>query len=362
MFELRIVVIGGGIAGLAFAIAMKKSGKSVVVKTKFSILGAEGMAFLINGTTLNKIIDLQINHNDLLSYPIQNFLLLNNFGSSQNDIPLSEWYSIKRYGLMQYLADQLEAADMHEDCDFSHFIYENGNAIAAIFKDGTVEYGDLFVGADGINSKVRKEVCDSQFFPSQINEIVCVVESAALPKYKHTFRKYLSVNNGLSFGYIPLNEEEHVWFCQFKSDFVPEDQKNDAASNRKICEQLLNEFPDEVRQIVAKTDFERSHLWRSQELQLLERYYKSNVCLIGDAATGSISLTSAGVSSAITSALELAHAINTTLSIDSALFNYNEVRKAAHLNLIDYASTLKQQFLNGLGEISRDELKLPFMK
>ena len=38
MFELKIVVIGGGIAGLAFAIAMKKSGKSVVVKTKFSIL------------------------------------------------------------------------------------------------------------------------------------------------------------------------------------------------------------------------------------------------------------------------------------------------------------------------------------
>jgi 2-polyprenyl-6-methoxyphenol hydroxylase-like FAD-dependent oxidoreductase len=41
---------------------------------------------------------------------------------------------------------------------FSHFIYENGKAVVAQFSNGEVEYGDIFIGADGSNSAVREAI------------------------------------------------------------------------------------------------------------------------------------------------------------------------------------------------------------
>lgn len=359
---LKSVVIGGGIAGLAFAIALKKSGKDVVLKTKYAVLGAEGMAYLINSCTLDKIRELAITPSQLEGYPIQQFLMLDNFGSVQSDVPLNSWYSIKRFELIKFLADQLDYSIMHEHCDFSHFLFEGEKAVAAVFSDGSIEYGDLFIGADGINSKVRQHVSATSFYPNLINEIVCMVDNDVLPEYKNTFRKYLSKNNGLSFGYIPLNEKQHVCFCQFSSGLIEGELTNDSASNKLISEQLLNDFPQEVKQIVSKIEFERSHLWQSHELQLLDRYYKGNICLIGDAATGSISLTSAGVSGAVASATELAQVLNSSETVEQALDQYNTVRKNAHINLIEYASTLKHQFLKGIGEMDKNEFRLPFMK
>jgi 2-polyprenyl-6-methoxyphenol hydroxylase-like FAD-dependent oxidoreductase len=45
-----------------------------------------------------------------------------------------------------------------EDRKFSHFIYSNDKVVAAAFENGEVEYGDIFVGADGGNSRVREAI------------------------------------------------------------------------------------------------------------------------------------------------------------------------------------------------------------
>lgn len=38
---------------------------------------------------------------------------------------------------------------------FSNFLYQNNKVVAAVFENGDIEYGDVFIGADGSNSKVR---------------------------------------------------------------------------------------------------------------------------------------------------------------------------------------------------------------
>ena len=48
MFDLKVIIIGGGIAGLAAALALKKNKYQVVVREKKSVYNNSGMAFMIH--------------------------------------------------------------------------------------------------------------------------------------------------------------------------------------------------------------------------------------------------------------------------------------------------------------------------
>ena len=50
MFDLKVVIIGGGIAGLAAAMALKRNKNQVVVREKNSIHNNSGMAFMLHST------------------------------------------------------------------------------------------------------------------------------------------------------------------------------------------------------------------------------------------------------------------------------------------------------------------------
>jgi 2-polyprenyl-6-methoxyphenol hydroxylase-like FAD-dependent oxidoreductase len=269
--------------------------------------------------------------------------LLGNCGTEQKDVPLSGWYSVKRIALLKFLRSHLSDDEFSENSDFSHFKYEGEKAVGAVFKDGSIEYGDLFIGADGINSQVRKHVCEAHFFDNQIDEFVCFVGNAG-NLGDNSFRKFKSIKKGMAFGFIPLSRNEHVWFLQFNrqlhANLFDENRNNTDAFSSKI----LLELPEHLRGLIKNSDFKKGHLWISKELKLLSSYYKANVCLIGDAAHGSISLTSSGVSNGISSAIELAKVLSNADPLEVALDKYEKTRKIKSAKTIEYAAKLKKQF------------------
>lgn len=340
MFDLKIVIIGGGIAGLTAAIALKRNKNKIVVREKKSIHNNSGMAFMLHSTTINDINSLTDARLDAENYKINNFILK---GSERIDhVKLKGWYALKRVKLLNFLQSHLTSGEYYDNSDFSHFQYKEGKAIAAVFKDGSIECGDVFIGADGINSQVRNFVCEAHFFPNEINEIVCITKNSNV--HDSTFRKYLSIIKGMSFGFIPVSNNEHVWFLQFDSRIYGSVFQKNGKIENALSSQLLSEFPKEVRKLIENSDLKKCHLWKNQELKLLPSYYKANVCLIGDAAHGSISLTSSGVSSGISSAIELAEVLNSSDSLGSALSKYENIRKKKNAQTIEYAQRLKLQF------------------
>ncbi|NRA12473.1 MAG: FAD-dependent monooxygenase, partial [Crocinitomicaceae bacterium] len=234
--------------------------------------------------------------------------------------------------------------EYYDNSDFLHLEYTEGKAIAAVFKDGSIEYGDLFIGADGINSQVRNLVCEAHFFPNEINELVCIAKHKDENIHDSTFRKYLSIKKGMAFGFIPISNNEHVWFLQFDNRLYGSLFQKSREIENALSSQLLSEFPKEVRKLIESSVLKKGHLWKNQELKLLASYYKANVCLIGDAAHGSISLTSSGVSSGVSSAIKLAEVLNSSESLQSALNKYEKVRKKENAQTIEYAQKLKFQF------------------
>jgi 2-polyprenyl-6-methoxyphenol hydroxylase-like FAD-dependent oxidoreductase len=357
MFDLKIVIIGGGIAGLAAAIALKKSKNQVVVREKNSIHNDSGMAFMVHSKTINNIHSLTDTELDLTNLKINNFILKDS-KQTRNSVKLTGWYALKRIKLLNFLQSQLTSDEYYNNSDFSHLQYKENKAIAAVFKDGSVEYGDLFIGADGINSKVRNLVCKAHFFPNEINEVVCIAKHKGENIHDNTFRKYLSIKKGIAFGFIPISNNEHVWFLQFDSRLYGSTFKKSSEIKNTINSQLLSEFPKEVRKLIESSDLKKAHLWKNKELKLLPSYYKANICLIGDAAHGSISLTSSGVSSGVSSALKLAQVLNSSESLQSALNKYDMVRKKKNALTIEYAKKLKLQFNSPPDGINNYDLPL----
>ena len=337
---MKIVIIGGGIAGLAAAIALKRNKNEIVVKERNFTNNNSGMAFMIHESTvrnINSLVDIELNVN---KHRINNLILKDDLQS--NHVKINGWYAIKRVKLLNFLRSQLTTDEYHENYDFSHFQYEGDKAIAAVFKNGSIEYGDLFIGADGINSQVRNSVSEAHFFPNEINEIVCVAKYDDIND--STFRKYLSIKKGMSFGFIPVSDNELIWFLQFASKLYGSIFQRSSDIEKNMSSQLLSEFPEEVRELIERSDLKKAYLWNNRELKLLPYCYKANVCLIGDAAHGSTSLTSSGVSSGISSAIELAEVLNSSEYLYSALSKYDEIRKKKNSRTIEYAKILKLQF------------------
>ncbi len=341
---MKIVIIGGGIAGLTAAIALKNNKNEIVVKEKKSPSRNSGMAFMIHKSTLRNINSLTNKELDVTNNKINDLVLKD--GLRTDHIEINGWYAIKRANLINFLQNQLTTDEYHENCDFSHFKYKERKAIAAVFKDGSIEYGDLFIGADGINSQVRNFVSEAHFFPNEINEIVGIAKYEGENIHDNTFRKYVSIKKGMSFGFIPISNNEHVWFLQFNSSLYGEVFEKSRKIEKAFSPQLLSEFPQEIKNIIENSDLKKSYLWRSKELKLLDSYYKANVCLIGDAAHGSIPLTSSGVSSGVSSAIELAEILNASEQLEAAFSTYEEKRKKKNSQIIEYAKQLKLQFNN----------------
>lgn len=344
MLDLKVVIIGGGIAGLSAAIALKKDKKKVVVREKYSMEAKSGLAFMIHSKTLDDIQSLTDAPLDLTENEINKFILIDSYENKQKNISLTGWYAVKRIKLLEFLMGHLSDDEYHENSDFSHFKYKGDKAIAAVFKDGSIEYGDLFIGADGINSQVRKSVCETIFFPNEINEFVCIVKYQENHAHDSTFKKYQSIKKGMSFGFIPISSNEHVWFLQFNSNLYGNLFQVNKGVAIGLNAQLLLGFPKEVRELIESSDLNKVHLWNTQELKLLSSYYKSNVCLIGDAVHGSISLTSSGVNSGISSAIALAQVLRFSEPLSSSLGKYEKERKKENAKTIEYAQILKTQF------------------
>ena len=167
--QLRVLVAGGGIGGLATALALRKAGMDVVVLERALRLRAAGCGVHL---WTNAVLALQ----DLgLADP------LHAIGRSQVRCEFRNWNGerlavwpverfVERYGqpvvaigrddLIDILADALEAAApdaVRTDADVTGF-RQDEDGVTALLADGSGVAGDVLIGADGVNSRVRAQL------------------------------------------------------------------------------------------------------------------------------------------------------------------------------------------------------------
>jgi len=361
---MKVVIIGGGIAGLTLGILLRRRNIDVVINERSVGIPARGHAFLMHNDGLTILKELSAENSGALpGRQIDSFSLRRPNGSVIKHIQLQAWQCIKRIDLIRFLYSLIPPEIIKEDRTFSHFIYENEKAIAAVFSNGEVEYGDIFVGADGGNSKVRDlTVGKVKFTPIGVKEVVGVTSNTK-KKSKSTpnaFIKFQNKTNGLAFGMIPTTGNEYVWFMQYDpsiSDVMhgtPEELKS-------FCLKLLKGFPTAVTDLLEGNDFASTYVWNTRDFDLLPTFHKGNVVLVGDAAHLALPFTSAGTTNAIIDAEVLTQSLESYPDYEEAFRNYYSLRAYEVSNHITLGRELKTLFLNPQNQ-NDDDIPVPLIQ
>ncbi len=355
---MKVVIIGGGIAGLTAGILLKNKKWEVVINEKADGIFIRGHAFLMNADglpILNELSDsLSIGLN---KKKINIFSLKRPSGNELIKIKLDSWYCIKRIDLISFLNEHFPKECLKLGREFSHFIYENNKAIAAVFKNGEVEYGDIFIGADGSNSAVRKNIFgETDYSPIEVKEIVGISKKQILAIDELTiFHKIQHEEKGLSFGYIPTFNDESVWFMQYDAKLVEKNQA-DTTDLKSFCYKTLENFPKEVKEVLDANNFENTYIWNTRDFDLLPTFNSNNVVLIGDAAHLALPFTSAGTTNAILDAKCLVASLDESQDYHVAFKNYYDRRSESIEEHIELGREVKKLFLYPQNFSERDFL------
>lgn len=352
---MKVVVLGGGIAGLCMGIYLHQHNIEVCVNERQIFSAVGGHAFLMHHDGITVLNELATESNFLLpGKAVHTFMLKDSEGLIVNERALEDWQCFKRTDLLACLNQFLPAHKLKNNRVFSHFIDEDGQVVAAVFSNGEVEYGDVFIGADGANSIVRQQLFgEVKFEPGKVKEVVGIVQHAELAgTLQGRFTKFQQKDLGLSFGLIPTSAKEMVWFMQYDPLLadIPEDINPRSGQYpellRELCFKLLKNFPAEVQEVLASNDFRTSYIWNTRDFDLLPSFHHQNVVLIGDAAHVALPFTSAGTTNAMLDAKTLSHCLLHYPNLNTAFSAYYQLRAESIKEHVNLGRSLRDSFLS----------------
>lgn len=175
---MRVLIVGGGIAGLTTALSLHAAGYEAIVFEAVSRVDPLGLGINLQPNAVRELLDLGLG--DMLAktaIPTANIAYYNRFGQQIWIEPRGlaagyRWpqYSVHRgelqAGLLEAVVARLGSDAVKVGHHFQSF-EDDGNGVTATFLDrerGTqvTHRGDVLVGADGIHSAVRR-----QFYPNE---------------------------------------------------------------------------------------------------------------------------------------------------------------------------------------------------
>jgi 2-polyprenyl-6-methoxyphenol hydroxylase-like FAD-dependent oxidoreductase len=159
---VRALISGGGIAGLAAGIALRRAGLDVEIFERSPRLKEIGAGLMIwpNGARALRSLGVEPRHLEVKKVTLSNWR-----GRRLTEMPVETAY--RRYGagvsfvhradLQAGLAKSFGPAGLRLGSEVRGFV-EHETQIEVALRDGNVATGDLLVGADGLRSPVRRQL------------------------------------------------------------------------------------------------------------------------------------------------------------------------------------------------------------
>ncbi|HEX8263859.1 MAG TPA: FAD-dependent monooxygenase, partial [Pyrinomonadaceae bacterium] len=159
---MKVLIVGAGIGGLAAAIALQKVGFEVEVYEAAPVLreiGA-GISLWSNATAVLEnlgLLDEAVEKSAVLSV----LKIKNETGELLMKAEIGKYrpasICIHRADLIDLLQRNCAPKTIRSGKTFER-LEQNENGVNAFFADGTTANGDVLIGADGINSRVRAQI------------------------------------------------------------------------------------------------------------------------------------------------------------------------------------------------------------
>lgn len=327
-----VLVIGGGFAGMAAAIELRKRGLEVDLVEVDAGWRSYGAGISLNGATFRAFRTLGIFEEylrrgsatdgvDLFTHNGDHIGSLPTPRVAGPDVPGGG--AIMRPVLAAILADATRASGAHVrlGCTFNT-IRQDNNGVDVSFSDGTTGRYDLVIGADGLYSKVRDTIFQGAPKPKYSGQGVW---RAVLPRPAEVQRAMMWLGPKIKAGVNPVSNDEMYLF-------VTEDRAEntfiDPAEFLRMLKELLASFSAPLVQSIREQLSDTSQInYRPLEGLLLSRpWNRGRVVLIGDAVHATTPHMASGACIGIEDAIVLAEEIERASTVAQALEKFESRR------------------------------------
>lgn len=329
MNDLSILVVGGGIAGLTSAIALRKKGFAVEIIEKDPDWSVYGAGIIQQSNVVRAVDQLGIIDDYLeAGFAFDRIDIYKPNGELAAKIPaprLTEKYpaqlGIGRRALQKVLADS--AINHGATIKLGLVIktmQENDTGVALEFSDGTNGHYDLVIGADGVNSQIREMI-----FPE-----VPAPEFTGQGVWRYNFKRpsdmdSLSVYEGpIGTGLVPLSDELMYMYVTTPE---PGNPRYPTKGIAQAMRDKLKNAPPVIAEYAKQITVDEEVVYKSLSWLMLEGdWYKGNTILIGDAAHATTPHLGQGAGMAIEDSIVLAEELSNADSVNNAFSAFMERR------------------------------------
>lgn len=325
---MKILIVGGGIAGLTLSAFLKKSGADVTIVEKAPKWATIGYVITLfpNGLSILKRLGLDektINQSKVLTdYRVKDMsgrdLWGFDFSSLRASLPVIE---IERSALHRTLVDANKDARMIMDTRVVA-LSQDADGVDVELSNGSKDRFDLVVGADGIGSSVRSFITP-RVKRSYTGFTYWLARVKSLPTMQKGIMQYLG--SGKFFGVFPSGDADDA----VVSFGLPakEHSYGDPLQALAVIRKRFRGSDKVVDAALDKISLDPSDLFHSDDEEIRDkRWYSGRVVLLGDAVHALSPILGMGASMAMEDACVLSLELSKA-SVKEGLVAYKKRRQ-----------------------------------
>jgi 2-polyprenyl-6-methoxyphenol hydroxylase-like FAD-dependent oxidoreductase len=345
----KVMIVGSGFAGLTLALFLKRKlipsvvfdgiedastwgGTVTIFPNGMSVLSDLGLSDLVQnaGAVITKAIFKDHFGNHFSSFPMGT---AERYGHPTITIKRSALYSIL------YQAAQRENVEILFRKDLVRF-KESEQYVTAFFKDGSSFEGSCIIGADGVNSTVRRGILSEKLDPQYAGLIFCGgFVSAANFELKPNLeldKQHVIVGPQGFFGYSYIDLGQQLfWYCYLPQSERLSKKQLEELSDLEIKQRVLENhlsWCEPIHQLVERTQsFSKANVY---DLQGLNKWSTKRGLVIGDAAHAMNPISGQGASTAMEDAQLLSEMLERDTDNFESTFNLFELQRKPRVEKI----------------------------
>lgn len=334
---MRVIIVGGGVAGLALALALRRQDIDYVVleqAAKFEAVGA-GIQLSPNATrTLGymgvmerlEARTVRPGSHRFVSWDTGEPLLTTPLGDAVNDAFGTPYLHAHRADLLDAILAEIGDDSRIQMNAHVDQVGENGRKAWAELSDGTRIEGDVLVAAEGVRSQIREQM----FEPEAPQFSGCMAWRGLTPAsvanalgFEHNSYIWMGPERSVVIYYVSGGEQIN-WIGIGPSD----GDTRESWTTQGTTEAALEEYAgwhQMVRGLIEQSA--PPFKWALYDRQPLENWVQGRIALIGDAAHAMLPYHAQGATQSIEDAWVLARRLKLSADIDEALASYQALRQ-----------------------------------